>query len=134
MPAHEPERALDSVRAGWAHPTGEHVDEPGVFPVAPELVEALAQLGELDEARAVIERLRRLAEEQEHQWARATTARCEAVVRLAADSYDEDAAALLTGAADDYGRLGLPFDRARALFSLGRAQRRLRKWGGARES
>jgi DNA-binding CsgD family transcriptional regulator len=132
--AHEPERAIESLRAVWAHTAAEHVDEPGVFPAAPELVEALAQVGELDEARAVTERLAALAEAQEHPWGRATAARCEAVVRLAADSYDEDAAALLTRAADEYGRLGLAFDRARALFSLGRAQRRLRKWGAARES
>ena len=41
-----------------------------MFPVAPDLVEALAELGELDEARAVTARLERLAEEQDHPWAR----------------------------------------------------------------
>jgi DNA-binding CsgD family transcriptional regulator len=132
--AHEPGPAVESLRAVWEHTTREHVDEPGVFPVAPELVEALAQNGELDEARAVTERLRRLAEEQEHPWGRATAIRCDAVVRLASGRYDEDAGTALAGAADDYDRLGLPFDRARALFSLGRAQRRLRKWGAARDS
>ena len=33
---------------------------------------------------------------------------------------------------DAYGELGLRFDRARTLLSLGRAQRRVRKWGAAR--
>src|SRR6185369_11551886 len=48
--------------------------------------------------------------------------------------YDDDAAAELGRAADAYGALGLRFDRARALLALGRAQRRFRKWGAARES
>jgi DNA-binding CsgD family transcriptional regulator len=132
--AHEPARAVERLRAAWEHTVREHIDEPGVFPVAPELVEALTQVGELDEAQAVADRLRALAEAQEHPWGRATAARCDAVVRLASDRYDADAATALAGAAADYGRLGLPFDRARALFSLGRAQRRLRKWGAARDS
>jgi DNA-binding CsgD family transcriptional regulator len=101
------------------------------FPVAPELVEALAALGETDEAAAVTDRLRELAERQEHPWALATAKRCAAVTRLA-ESYDEAAAASLAQAAADYGRMGLPFDLARTLLSLGRAQRRVRKWGAAR--
>jgi DNA-binding CsgD family transcriptional regulator len=99
--------------------------------VAPELVEALAALGETDEAAAVTDRLRELAERQEHPWALATAKRCAAVTRLA-ESYDEAAAASLAQAAADYGRMGLPFDLARTLLSLGRAQRRVRKWGAAR--
>ena len=43
-------------------------------------------------------------------------------------------AADLQEAADAYGELGLRFDRARTLLSLGRAQRRVRKWGAARTS
>ena len=53
----------------WAHCEREGVDEPGAFPVAPDLVEALAELGERDEARAVTERLRALRRAQEHPWA-----------------------------------------------------------------
>ena len=40
---HEPERAAESLRAAWEHTRREGVDEPGAFPVAPELVEALAE-------------------------------------------------------------------------------------------
>ena len=50
------------------------------------------------------------------------------------DAYDEEAAAALADAAADYERLGLRFDRARSLLSLGRAQRRFRKWGAARDA
>ena len=35
----------------WEHLERNGVEEPGVFPVAPDLVEALADLGKLDEAQ-----------------------------------------------------------------------------------
>jgi DNA-binding CsgD family transcriptional regulator len=129
-----PAKAADDLRSVWEHTRREGVDEPGVFPVAPELVEALAELGELEEGRAVTERLRVLSEEQEHPWGLATVKRCAALIRLASGGYDEEAAADLADAADAYGALGLHFDRARSLLSLGRAQRRLRKWALARDT
>jgi DNA-binding NarL/FixJ family response regulator len=132
--AHEPERAVESLRSVWDHTRREQVDEPGVFPVAPDLVEALTELGALDDALAVTTRLQALADQQHHPWATATAQRCAATIRLASDAYDEDAVAALTQAAADYGRLSLRFDRARSLLTLGRAQRRLKKWGAARET
>ena len=132
--AHQTGRAVESLRAVWAHTCEQGVDEPGVFPVAPELVEALVELGNLDEARAVSARLRQLSQQQEHPWGLVTGKRCDGLARLAAPRYDEDAATELAGAAAGYGELGLRFDRARALLSLGRAQRRLRKWKAARGS
>ena len=132
--AHQPEPAADSLRAVWNHTQREGVDEPGVFPVAPELVEALAELGELDEARAVTARLRVLAERQQHPWGLASAKRCAAVVRLASGADHGRAMETLAQAAADYERLGLRFDHARSLLSLGRAQRRARKWGAARET
>ncbi len=131
--AHEPQSAAESLGAVWEHTQREGVDEPGAFPVAPDLVEALVALDRLDEARAVTARLRDLAEAQEHPWALAGAKRSGALIRLAGD-YDEDAAADLQEAAETYGELGLRFDRARTLLSLGRAQRRVRKWGAARAS
>lgn len=126
--------AVQSLRVVWRHTQREGVDEPGVFPVAPELVEALAALGELDEARAVTARLRELAERQAHPWGLATAERCSAIVRLADGGYDEEAAEMLAQAAVAYDELGLRFDAARSLLSLGRAQRRFKKWGSARRS
>ena len=46
---------------------------PGAFPVAGDLVEALSELGQLDEAHAVTERLKALAGD-DHPWAHATLA------------------------------------------------------------
>ena len=97
-------------------------------------MEALAELGELDEARDVIERLRALAHQQEHPWGLLAAKRCDALLELASDGDAEAGAAALAEVAAGYGGLGLRFDRARTLLALGRGQRRLRKWGAARKS
>lgn len=132
--AHEPERAAESLRAVWEHTLREGVDEPGVFPVAPELVEALVELGELEEAAAVTARLRELSEKQEHPWGLATAKRCAALIELREPGDYDAAARELADAAGAYGALGLRFDRARSLRGLGRAERRLKKWAAARRS
>src|SRR5262249_30085162 len=81
----------------------------GAFPVAGDLVEALAEAGRLDEASEVIGRLGELASEQQHPWGLATWKRSKAVVKLA-DSHDEPAAAKLAEAATAYRTLGLDSD------------------------
>ena len=84
--AHKPARAIESLRDVWEHTQREGVDDPGAFPVAPDLVEALAEVGEHDEALEVTARLRELAERQQHPWGLATAKRCArdggAVLRL----------------------------------------------------
>jgi DNA-binding CsgD family transcriptional regulator len=132
--AHEPGQAAESLHPVWEHTRREGVDEPGAFPVAPDLVEALVEVGEREEALAVADRLRALAELQEHPWGLATATRCSSLVDLGSITYDEAAAAGLTDAARDYEQLGLRFDQARTLLELGRAQRRHRKWASARRS
>jgi DNA-binding CsgD family transcriptional regulator len=109
------------------------VGDPGTYPVAPDLVEALLETGDHERAVAVTERLAALSEQQEHPWGLAGARRSDALVRLAG-TYDERAAEELRIAAATYGALGLPFERARSLLALGRAQRRAKKWGKARES
>lgn len=132
--AHDLPLAEESLGAVWEHTEREGIDEPGAFPVAPDLVEALAALGELDEAQAVTERLRALSEERDHPWGLVTTRRCAALVQLASRTDGDEAVTELAEAAAAYGALGLRFDRARSLLILGRAQRGLRKWGAARAS
>ena len=132
--AGEPAEAAERLRAVWEYTQKEGIDEPGAFPVAPELVEALVELDELDGAAAVTDRLRSLSKQQKHPWGLASVKRCDALIRLASPTYDPAAAAALAEAAADYGALGLRFDRARSLLSLGRAERRLKKWGAARRS
>jgi DNA-binding CsgD family transcriptional regulator len=131
---HKPAAAVEALREVWQHTEAEGVSEPGVFPVAPELVEVLAEVGELDEARVVTARLRELAQDQAHPWGLISVERCEAVVALAGDTYDTEAAARLVAAADAYEKLGLRFDAARSLLAAGRAARRFKQWGLARSS
>jgi DNA-binding CsgD family transcriptional regulator len=129
-----PKRAVAHMRPVWGHCERERVLDPGVFPVAPELVEALAELGELTEARTVAERLSELGTAQAHPWALANAKRAGAIVTLAAGPYDESSAATLRDAADELGRLEMPFDRARCLLALGRLQRRAKQWRAARDT
>jgi len=131
--ARRPEQAVTSLAAVWEHTQREGIEDPGAFPVAGDLAEALAETGRLTMAGAVIARLARLAAAQQHPWGLATVHRAEAIVRLAG-GYDEAAAAGLAGAAAAYQALGLGFDAARALLVLGRAQRRAKKRAAARRS
>jgi DNA-binding CsgD family transcriptional regulator len=115
----------------WEHTEREGIEEPGVFPVAPQLVEARVELGEVKAARAVAARLRQLAEQQAHPWGLAAAKQCEALLALTA-RYDEREAQALEQAAGDYDALGLRFEATRSLLLLGRLLRRHRKWGAAR--
>jgi DNA-binding NarL/FixJ family response regulator len=130
--ARDPQRAAGSLAAVWEHTVREGVEDPGVFPVAGDLVEALAEAGQFEAAARVIGRLRDLAAAQRHPWGLATADRSAAVVTLAG-GYDEAAAAQLARAAAGYRALGLGFDAARALLVLGRAQRRAKKRAAARQ-
>jgi hypothetical protein len=126
-----PEAALADLRGVWEAMEAAGIEELGAFPVAAELVEALVDLGEGGEALRIAGRLRALGERADHPWARASAQRCQALAAVAAD---DRAAAELAGAAAEYERLGLGFDHARTLLSLGRTTRRRRKWGAARDA
>ncbi len=132
--SHEPALALPVLREVWAHTQTEGVDEPGVFPVAPELVEALVESGELDEAGASLRACASWRRARRIRGGSRPHERCESLALLATASYDERAAASLDAAVAAYAELGLRFDQARSLLSLGRAQRRFKKWGVARRS
>lgn len=131
--AGEPARAVERLHAVWDHAQRAGVRDPGTFPVAADLVEALVETGGLRDATAVTAHLAELAEEQAHPWGLATAARCGALIRLVRDG-DRSAAASMADAAEAFGGLGLRFDRARTLLALGRAARRRKWWAPARRS
>ena len=81
--AGDPERAVTSLAAVWQHTVREGVADPGAFPVAGDLAEALAETGRLGEAAQVIGRLAGLAAAQQHPWGLATADRAAAVIALA---------------------------------------------------
>ncbi|MFI5051808.1 MAG: AAA family ATPase [Acidimicrobiales bacterium] len=125
--------AVQCLGAVWDHTKRELVDEPGAFPVAPDLVEALVAVGDAAAARKVVERLRRLSIDQQHPWGLVSARRGAAAVALATQ-YTDKSARTLGDAADEYGSLGLGFERARTWLFLGERQRRARQRAEARHS
>ncbi len=87
---------LEPLGRVWAAST---VVEPSTVPFVPDLVEAYAVSGGLDEAREWLTRYQRIATDAERVWAIAACARCEGLL-AAADSFDE------------------PFERALELLEL----------------
>jgi DNA-binding CsgD family transcriptional regulator len=126
--------AVDVFGMVWAHTEREGIDDPGAFPVAPDLVEALASQGDLLKAHETTTRLHELAERQDHPWGRASVVRCRALLQLSSKVGEGDPVRELAAAADAYAELGLRFDAARSLLLSGVAARRLRRWGAARQA
>ena len=106
------------VRAGFR--------EPGSVPVAPDLIEALLLAGKRGQAEEELERLESVAAELSHPWGLAVGARCRGLVHG-----DEEA---LRDAVDRAEALSMPFDRGRALLSLGQLELRGRRRRDARRS
>jgi DNA-binding CsgD family transcriptional regulator len=127
------EAAAGHLGGVWEHTQREGVADPGAFPVAPDYVHALVELGRVQDAARVAARVRELSVAQDHPWGLATASRCQAVVALAGE-YSDEAVSALNEAAAAYRELGLGFDRARTLLARGSAERRFRKWGAARAS
>jgi DNA-binding CsgD family transcriptional regulator len=129
----DPAQGARHLRTVWDHTRREGVLDPGAFPAAPDLVEALVEDDSLDEASRVVDALASAAEEQDHVWARLAARRGATSIALAREWSDPDAEEL-GAVATAYGDLGLAFDEARTWLLLGRAERRSRKWGAARTS
>ncbi|GAA3229673.1 LuxR family transcriptional regulator [Dactylosporangium siamense] len=118
--------------------------DPGVFPAAPDLVEALVKAGRPAEAQAVLDRLTETAQAQDHPWARAGAARARGILLTAATpadpkattdpkaTADEPAEVALVEAGDRYRALGLPFDEVRTIAALATLRRRQRRFREAR--
>ena len=131
LQAADPQTAWSCLEAVWKHTSRAGIRDPGAFPVAGDLVEALLAVGNSPEASVVTAQLRTLAEEQQHPWGLATASRCDALLRLA-EQRDGRGLESLEAVAADYLALGLHFDAARTLLAAGRAARRQRRWRDAR--
>jgi DNA-binding CsgD family transcriptional regulator len=107
--------------------------EPSVYRVLPNAIEALAALGELDEARRLLRRLDKRGREARSRWAEACAGRCRGLV-LAAEGDLHGALAALDKALKVHERIPVPFEHARTLLVLGICQRRAKQWAAARRS
>jgi DNA-binding CsgD family transcriptional regulator len=109
------------------------VVDPGYFRLLPDEVEALVALGDMDQARALLEPFEQRGRRLNRTWALAAAARCRGL--LAAATGDLDAADESIRRAIDWGhRLGQPFELARTLVTNGVILRRARRKREARES
>jgi tetratricopeptide (TPR) repeat protein len=101
--------------------------EPALPAAAPDEIEALIALGELDAARTMLEELQRTGERLQRRWALAAAHRGRALLASATGDH-ESAIAAADAAIDAHRQFADPFGRARTLLArgaiLGRAGRR----------
>ncbi|HET7854822.1 MAG TPA: LuxR C-terminal-related transcriptional regulator [Gaiellaceae bacterium] len=107
--------------------------EPSVNRVLPNAIEALVQLGELDEARPLVDKLEERGRSLDSPWSLATGARCRGLLFSGAGDLD-GALEAFHHALSEHERMPGPFERGRTLLALGSAERRLRQQRAARES
>ena len=101
-------------------------DEPTIVPWAPDLVEAYARQGRLDDASLVLATLTRQAVSTGSAVAGAAAARCRGLVD---DDFDEAFAEAL----ELHDRRPMPFESARTLLAYGRRLHRARRRAEARD-
>lgn len=116
---------LRLVDLGW--------DEPSLFPVWPNAIEALIGIGEHDVAARYLGLYRERAVRCDCPWALATAARCQGRLLLAEGDTD-GALAAFDQALHEHRRTPGAFERCRTLLALGSAQRRARRLRAARET
>jgi DNA-binding CsgD family transcriptional regulator len=125
--------AVASFGQVWRHLRTEGVENPGAFPLGPDHVQALVASGSVEQAAEVAAALSQAAEDQDHPWGRAASARADGWVMLGRGDA-ELAADRFAESAKRFQALELPFDAARSLGALGIAQRRARRKREARAS
>jgi DNA-binding CsgD family transcriptional regulator len=116
---------LRLVELGW--------DEPSLFPVWPNSIEALIATGERELAAEYLDLYQERARRCDCPWALATAARCQGLLHLAEGSVDR-ALAVCERALDEHRRTPGAFERGRTLLALGYAQRRARQLKDARKT
>jgi DNA-binding CsgD family transcriptional regulator len=101
-------------------------DEPTVFRCDGDAVEALLELGEVDEAAALTQRLEERGRALDRAWALAVGARCRGLV-YAAQGDLVAAQGALERAVVEHERFAEPFELGRTLLALGNVERRRRQ-------
>lgn len=109
------------------------VGEPGAVRFVPDEIEALVELGRLDEAEVILGWLEERGRALHRDSAVAAGGRCRGLLAAARGEIDLALAAVERALAT-HERVPIPFDRARTLLALGSVQRRARKRSAARET
>jgi DNA-binding CsgD family transcriptional regulator len=107
--------------------------EPSQRPWSADYVEALLELGLIDNAVRVLDVWDRDAARLGREWVLAHVTRCRGLVAAAQGDVGR-AGSLLEQAVTQHGEVGDPFGRARALLALGIVHRRARHKRAAREA
>jgi DNA-binding CsgD family transcriptional regulator len=119
------EAAETTARYGWGDPSKR-------WWVA-DHVEALLELGRVDDAGRILGAWEGDARRLERDWMLAHATRCRGLVAAASGAVDE-AASILEQAIEQHERVGDRFGRARALLALGAVRRRERQKRAARDA
>jgi DNA-binding CsgD family transcriptional regulator len=106
--------------------------EPGMCWWRAEQVEALLEVGRVDDAVDRLDSWEADARRLGHDWALANATRCRGLVAASGGDV-EQALSLLAAAVTQHEAVGDPFGRARALLALGVARRRARQKRASRE-
>jgi DNA-binding CsgD family transcriptional regulator len=107
--------------------------EPAMWWFCADYVEALLELGRVDDAIELLDEWESNARDVGRAWALAHVRRCRGLVAAAGGDI-ERADALLARAVDEHAAAEDPFGRGRALLALGLVRRRARQKRAAREA
>jgi DNA-binding NarL/FixJ family response regulator len=128
-----PEAAVVPLKEAWATQAELGIQEPGVTRFLVDLAEALAAIGQPDEAGRAVAAFADQARELRREWALPLVARAEGLV-LSARGDAATALERLEDAVAEEGLLPMPLERARTLLELGAVQRRARYRRAARST
>ena len=107
--------------------------EPVLAPFLPDEIEALVELGDLDQAERLVDWLECRGTELDRPWALAVAARGRGLLQ-AVRGDPQAGLASLRRAMTENERVEIPFEKARTLLVLGQLQRRVGKRAEARRS
>jgi ATP/maltotriose-dependent transcriptional regulator MalT len=112
-----------------SHRTSEHgLREPSVIQWAPDLIEAYARSGRIEDARRALARFEQEADASGRSWASAAAARCRGLL-ADPDRFEQE----FNQALQLHAHTPTPFELARSQLCLGERQRRSRRRSQARD-
>jgi DNA-binding CsgD family transcriptional regulator len=128
-----PESAVEQLEPVLTRLWERGLEEPGYHPWFPTYADALLQVGRVDDAWELTERLEQQAVRLQRRWALAMCAHLRGAIHAARGEHEE-ALAALERAVELHEGVGRPFDRAWTLLAYGQTLRRAKRKRPARET